>query len=175
MSHIYVIICVQVRNLVVDYYDRCYRIPRFKDFSEFSTYNCIWLYIQHPAVCGNLNHSFFISRGEALEVFQLPEGLILDKVSCLPIKHSITHKKKSFQKSRMCLFSDEAAQLRLGEETDSSWWKLLSASTWKTTIAQVVLQYFNKKNPIKNMCRERNPIENFWQAVFLLDASVAIV
>jgi len=35
-----------VRNLVVDYYDRCYRIP----------------------------------RGEALEVYQIPEGLILDKV-----------------------------------------------------------------------------------------------
>jgi len=38
-----------VRNLVVDYYDRCYRIP----------------------------------RGEALEVFQLPERLILDKMGLL--------------------------------------------------------------------------------------------
>jgi len=38
-----------VRNLVVDYYDRCYRIP----------------------------------RGEALEVFQLPDGLILDKIALL--------------------------------------------------------------------------------------------
>ena len=47
------------------------------------------LAIEHPVVCGNLNHSFFISRGEALEVFQLPEGLILDKVSCRPIDHSV--------------------------------------------------------------------------------------
>jgi len=38
-----------VRNLVVDYYDRCYRIP----------------------------------RGEALEVYQIPEGLILDKMALL--------------------------------------------------------------------------------------------
>merc|ERR1712032_214040 len=38
-----------VRNLVVDYYDRCYRIP----------------------------------RGEALEVFLLPERLILDKIALL--------------------------------------------------------------------------------------------
>jgi len=38
-----------VRNLVVDYYDRCYRIP----------------------------------RGEALEVFHLPGGLILDKIALL--------------------------------------------------------------------------------------------
>ena len=33
------------------------------------------------------NNNFFVSRGEALEVFQLPERLILDKVSCRPTYH----------------------------------------------------------------------------------------
>ena len=84
--------------------------------------------------------------------------------------------KDKLLEEKNVFFSDEAAQLRLGEEADSSWWKLLlSASTWKTTIAQVVLQYFNKVESTENMCKERNPIENFWQAVVLLAAYVEVV